>query len=88
MDTQVVTDLTRDAIVVSLWIAAPMLLAGLLAGLLVGLLQALTQVQEQTVSFLPKLLATLLAFAAALPWMLTKMTDYVQDLLTGIPDNL
>lgn len=88
MDSQLVVDLVRDAMIVSLLVAAPMLVAGLLVGLAVGLLQALTQVQEQTVSFLPKLLVTVLAFLVALPWTLTKLIDYVQNLLGTIPDNL
>jgi flagellar biosynthetic protein FliQ len=88
MDSQLVVDLVRDAMVVSLLIGAPMLVAGLLVGLAVGLLQALTQVQEQTVAFLPKLLVTVLAFVVALPWMLAKLIDYVQNLFASIPENL
>ena len=88
MDSQLVVDLVRDAMIVSLLIAAPMLAAGLLVGLGVGLLQALTQVQEQTVSFLPKLLVTVLAFLVTLPWTLSKLIDYVQGLLGSIPENL
>ena len=63
MDIQDAIDLGREAIMVSLWVSAPMLAAGMLVGLIIGLLQALTQIQEQTVAFVPKLVAMVLAFA-------------------------
>ena len=42
----------------------------LLVGLVVSVFQAATQINEQTLSFLPRLLATLLAIMAAGPWMI------------------
>ena len=81
-------DLGRQAIIITLLISAPVLLAGLVVGLLVGLLQALTQVQEQTVAFVPKLLAMFLVLAVSLPWLLSQMSDYVVDLFNNIPGSL
>lgn len=44
------------------WIAAPLLGTALIVGAVIGLLQALTSFQEQTLTFVPKLLAVLVAF--------------------------
>lgn len=88
MTPQDVIDLGRNAIMITLLLSAPALVTGLVVGLVVGLMQALTQIQEQTVAFVPKLLATFIVTALALPWLLTKMTDYVTALFTGIPGNL
>lgn len=88
MQPQDVIDLARNAILITLLLSAPALLAGLVVGLLVGLLQALTQVQEQTVAFVPKLLAMFLVLAVSLPWLLSQMSDYVVDLFTNIPRSL
>ena len=66
--------------------SAPMLVAGLVVGLLVGLLQAVTQIQEQTVAFVPKLIAMVVAWRVALPWLMGQMTRYVQDIFLNIPD--
>jgi len=81
-------DIGRAAILEMLLVGAPVLLAGMLVGLLVGLLQALTQVQEQTIAFVPKIIAMLLAVSLTLPWLMTRMIEYAQQLYQSIPDNL
>ena len=88
MSPQDAIDLCRQAIITTLILSAPVLIAGLLVGLIVGLLQALTQVQEQTVAFVPKLLAMFVVLAISLPWLLTQMSDYMTALLVDIPNNL
>ena len=88
MDAQDVIDLARQAVTITLLISAPMLVAGLIVGMAVGLLQALTQIQDQTVAFVPKLLAMVIALTLALPWLISQMTQYVQDLFTSIPEML
>ena len=55
MSHQMVIDLSRDAIITALMIAAPMLLIALGVGLLVSVIQSVTQIQEQTLAFVPKL---------------------------------
>jgi flagellar biosynthetic protein FliQ len=47
----------REALWVSVQLAAPPLLVVLVIGLVVSLIQALTQIQEATLAFLPKLVA-------------------------------
>lgn len=47
----------REALWVSVQLAAPLLLAVLVIGLVISLIQALTQIQEATLAFLPKLAA-------------------------------
>lgn len=88
MDPQDVIDLGRQAIWTTLLVGSPALLVGLVVGLLVGLLQALTQVQEQTVSFVPKLVAMVVAVSLMLPWLIQQMMRYSSDLISGIPGRL
>ena len=85
MDANAAIDLTRDAILTSLLLCAPVLVVGLLAGLLIGLAQALTQVQDQTVAFVPKLVAMIATITLCLPWLLEKMLEYSAALFTNIP---
>jgi len=47
-----VMDLGREAMTVTVLLAAPLLLSALFMGLVVGLFQAATQIQEQTLSFI------------------------------------
>ncbi|HEX3140249.1 MAG TPA: flagellar biosynthetic protein FliQ [Rhizobacter sp.] len=53
-----------------------LVLPGLIMGLLVSLFQAATQINEQTLSFLPRLVVTLLVIAAASRWLLTGLMDF------------
>ena len=55
-----------------------MLLAALATGLLVGLFQAATQINEQTLSFIPKLLAMVIALLASGSWLLAVILDYTR----------
>jgi flagellar biosynthetic protein FliQ len=88
MNPQDAIDLGREAIVIALLIASPVLVAGMVVGLLIGLLQALTQIQEQTVAFVPKIVAMLLVLSLSLPWLTSRMMEYSQDLIHDIPDNI
>ena len=88
MDAQTAIDLGREAIVVTLLISSPVLVAGTVVGLVVGLFQALTQIQEQTVAFVPKLVAMLVVLSLTLPWLLIKMVEYSRDVIGSVPDRL
>ncbi|MDX1964591.1 MAG: flagellar biosynthesis protein FliQ [Pirellulales bacterium] len=79
MDPQDAIDLAREAILMSLLVCAPVLVAGTLVGLIVGLLQALTQIQEQTVAFVPKFLAMVLVLSLTMPWLISQMVQYTQE---------
>ncbi len=85
MDPHEAIDLTREAVWTAVLIGSPVLLAGLLVGLVVGLLQAITQIQEQSVSFVPKLLAMVVALSLAMPWLVARMIQYSAELIDGIP---
>lgn len=88
MDPQTAIDLGREAIVITLLISSPVLVAGTMVGLVIGLFQALTQIQEQTVAFVPKLLAMLVVLALTFPWLIVKMVEYSHDVIASIPDRL
>jgi len=81
-------DLVRDAILMSLIVAAPLLMVGMVVGLGIGLIQALTQIQDQTVSTVPKLVAMTLAIIICLPWLTDRMLEYSRNLYREIPPHM
>jgi flagellar biosynthesis protein FliQ len=85
MDPQAVLTISQNALFMLLTVAAPILGAVLGVGLLVSLFQALTQINEATLSFVPKLLAAVAVFAAAGPWMLTTLVEFIRRSLLAIP---
>ena len=88
MDPQDAIDLGREAVMVTLLVSSPVLLAGMVVGLVIGLLQALTQIQEQTGSFVPKMVAMVLALSITLPWLVNEMVEYSRHLISNIPELL
>ena len=85
MSPESVMSLGSHALMITLMISAPLLLAALGVGLIVSVFQAATQINEMTLSFIPKLIAMFVTLIIAGPWMLTMMVDYTRRLLTGIP---
>jgi flagellar biosynthetic protein FliQ len=85
MSHALVVDLARNAIMMALVLAGPLLMVALGVGLLVSVIQTVTQVQEQTLSFVPKLLAVAAAFLVALPWMLQLLVKYTTELFRSLP---
>jgi len=85
---QSVVTIGQQALTVMLLLAAPMLLTSLVVGLIVSVLQAATQINEMTLSFIPKLVATMLALIVAGPWMLTFFVDYMRRLFEAIPGTI
>lgn len=78
-------DLIRQALLLSLQVAGPMLLTALVVGVLVSLVQAITQLQEQTLTFIPKLLAISLVFLLTLPWAIATLVGYLSGILRSLP---
>ncbi|WP_237152573.1 flagellar biosynthesis protein FliQ [Oryzibacter oryziterrae] len=72
-----VLDIARDAIWVTVKIAAPTMLVGLVVGLVVALFQALTQIQEQTLAFIPKILSIFLVLLLTLPFMADAINGFM-----------
>jgi flagellar biosynthesis protein FliQ len=85
MTPEFVVSMASEAIKLTLLLSAPLLGVGLLVGLVIAILQATTQVQEMTLTFVPKIVAVLLALLAAAPWMLAKMTSYTSHIMATIP---
>jgi flagellar biosynthetic protein FliQ len=77
-------DLGREAIWLTVMIAAGPMLIGLVVGLAVSLLQTLTQVQEQTLVFVPKILSIFFAVLLFLPIMGGLLGRFTQDLFLRI----
>ncbi|OON38740.1 flagellar biosynthetic protein FliQ [Izhakiella australiensis] len=76
MTLDVAGDILASGLKLVLIISLVAILPSLAVGLLVSLFQATTQINEQTLSFLPRLVATLLTLVFAGKWMLLQLTDF------------
>ena len=82
MDDVTVIEIARQAFMVTLLLAGPLMLVGTLVGLVVALFQALTTVQEATLTFAPKIVAVFAALLFLLPFMMTTLIDFTRELLS------
>ena len=85
MNSQQVLTAGQHALYMLLLLAAPIVLVVLLVGFIVSVLQAATQINEPTLSFIPKLVAAVVALIVAGPWMIGKLVDNLQGILWSIP---
>lgn len=85
MNSQMVLTVGQEAMWLLLMVSAPILITVLVVGLLVSIFQAITQINEATLSFVPKLVASMLVFAVAGPWMLATLVDYIRRTIESIP---
>lgn len=81
-------DTMRQGLWVSAIISAPLLGVALVAGLIVGLFQALTSIQEMTLTFVPKLLAMIVAFWASMSFMTAQLTGFFADRIVPLISGL
>lgn len=72
--------LVRDALEITLKVAAPVLVAGMLIGLLISIVQAVTSIQDQTLQAVPKIAAMLVVGLVLLPWMVMRLVQFAADM--------
>ncbi len=80
MNEQTLIDIFSEALLVTLKVAAPMLLLSLVLGLIVSLFQTITSIQESTLTFLPKLLGIFVILMLAGSWLLTTLVEFTEEL--------
>jgi flagellar biosynthetic protein FliQ len=84
MDMTAALDLGREALLVSLIIAAPVLGVGVVVGLVISLLQTITQLNDQTLALVPKIVAMIAATMLFVPWLATRLIEYAQSMFAGM----
>jgi len=83
---QVIT-LGKGMLEVALLVGTPVLTITFIVGILVSVFQAATQIHEMTLTFIPKILAALLAVFIFGGWMFMKLLDYTRENFQFIINN-
>ncbi|MGD2107924.1 MAG: flagellar biosynthesis protein FliQ [Phycisphaerae bacterium] len=78
-------ELGRNAFWIAISTAAPILLIGLAVGLIIAFFQAVTQMQEQTLTFVPKILAMVVAASIFIPWISERMVAFTRSMFQELP---
>ena len=86
MDDALFTNVFVETMRVTLLLSLPILLSGLIVGLIISILQATTSIQEQTLTFVPKIIAIIVALVIFGPWMALTITEFSLQIFELIPE--
>ncbi|WP_119395002.1 flagellar biosynthesis protein FliQ [Salinibius halmophilus] len=84
MNEAFIADLFREGLWLIFLSVVILIVPSLIVGLVVSTFQAATQINEQTLSFLPRLLVTILVIIVAGPYLVTRLVDYTQLILFNL----
>jgi flagellar biosynthesis protein FliQ len=84
MTPEAVVQIIRQALMLTFWLAAPLLVIGFVAGAVVSLVQIATSMQDTAFSTIPRLAAFLVGLVLLLPWMLEKSIGYTVAVLGNL----
>ena len=85
MTPEVAVDLFRQGLWLTALLVAVLVVPSLIVSLIVAVFQAATQINEQTLSFLPRLIVTLLTLIVLGPWMVRQLMEFIQTSVANIP---
>jgi flagellar biosynthetic protein FliQ len=78
-------NLFQEGLYTVLIMAGAILLPGLGIGLLVAIFQAATSINEQTLSFLPRLMVTLMTMGFLGHWLVRVLMEFMLEVVSRIP---
>ncbi|WP_200763822.1 flagellar biosynthesis protein FliQ [Nitrosophilus alvini] len=63
----------------ALMVGGPVLMTAFVVGVLISIFQAATQIQEMTITFIPKIVATVVAMIVFGSWMFMLLSEYIKE---------
>jgi flagellar biosynthetic protein FliQ len=81
MSQEMVLQLARETMQVTLMVSGPLLLVSLVIGILISMAQVVTSIQDMTLSFVPRTVAVFLACLFLFPWLMNVMISFSVRLL-------
>lgn len=85
MSPEVFVEILREAMFMVILLVSAVIVPSMIVGLIVAVFQAATSINEQTMSFLPRLLVTLLALSWGGNWLVQKLMDFTFHMVEQIP---
>ena len=82
----IIINLLQKTFVVTLEMVSPILLVGMAVGLIISIFQSVTQIQESTLTFVPKIIAGILALIVLLPWLTSVFITSINEFYDMIPE--
>ena len=85
MSPEVFVEILRESMFMVILLVSAVIVPSMIVGLVVAVFQATTSINEQTMSFLPRLIVTLLALSWGGNWLVQKLMDFTFHMVEQIP---
>jgi flagellar biosynthesis protein FliQ len=85
MEQSIIITILQKVFILILEISAPILIVSMVVGLMVSVFQTITQIQEATLTFVPKIIAGVIALIILLPWIINVFISRATELFDMIP---
>ena len=85
MEPEVFVNIFQQALWLVLLLVSAVIVPSLLIGLMVAVFQAATSINEQTLSFLPRLIMTLVSLGIGAHWGMGKLMEFFVSMIDQIP---
>ncbi|MBU3022218.1 flagellar biosynthesis protein FliQ [Aestuariibacter sp. A3R04] len=85
MSPEVFVEILRESMFMVILLVSAVIVPSMIVGLIVAVFQAATSINEQTMSFLPRLIVTLLALSWGGNWLVEKVMDFTFHMVDQIP---
>ena len=85
MSPEVFVEILRESMLMVILLVSAVIVPSMIVGLVVAVFQAATSINEQTMSFLPRLIVTLLALSWGGNWLVQKLMDFTFHMVEQIP---
>ena len=85
MTPEVFVQILRESMFMVILLVSAVIVPSMIVGLIVAVFQAATSINEQTMSFLPRLIVTLLALAWGGNWLVEQLMDFTFHMVKQIP---
>ena len=79
-----ILSLAQQTMIIIVKASGPMLLISVVVGLVVSLIQTATSIQEQTLTFIPKIVAIMLAVVIFGPYILNQLLKFTTDIFGNL----
>lgn len=80
MELDIALKLMSQMLLTAALVSAPVLLANLLAGVIISIIQVVTQIQEMSLTFVPKLIVSVVVLLVFGHWMLSTLHVFTLEI--------
>ena len=86
MENGLLNEIMIKSVRLALMSALPLIGSGMIVGFIIAIFQATTSIQEQTLTFIPKIIAIVIALVIFGPWIFTNITSFTTQIFELIPE--